>query len=253
MRINALRKIEYSHFVQQLKSLVKKIIGKDPWIPLTLKLPSKTYSDWVFIPKLILPGDIVYSIGICDDIAFEEVLMKDYAVSVFAFDPTPHSVNWIASKQLSDNFTFKPWGVAGTDGQLNLYPRLSKKGKRSKIMYTFQKEKNKTKDAIIVDAYTIGSMAKKLGHTHIDILKMDVEGAEYEALASLMETNIRPRIILVEFHHRFSGFGKSKTEQAILQLRKNGYEVSGKSNTEREVCFVLSSEASIFKPKLNQA
>ena len=40
----------------------------------------------------------------------------------------------------------------------------------------------------------------ELGHDHLDLLKLDIEGAEYEVLDSLAAEGIRSRILCVEFH-----------------------------------------------------
>jgi hypothetical protein len=41
-----------------------------------------------------------------------------------------------------------------------------------------------------------------LGHTKIDLLKIDIEGAEYEVIQDIAVTMILPQIICLEFHKR---------------------------------------------------
>lgn len=68
---------------------------------------------------------------------------------------------------------------------------------------------------------------------------MDIEGAEYQVIRELLESNIRPTQILVEFHHRFSGIGVKKTRIAIAQLNKMGYCLfSVSSRTGEEFGFI---------------
>ena len=43
-------------------------------------------------------------------------------------------------------------------------------------------------------------------------MKMDIEGAEYDVINNLIETSVRPKQILVEFHHRFEGVELYKTK-----------------------------------------
>jgi hypothetical protein len=40
----------------------------------------------------------------------------------------------------------------------------------------------------------------ELGHHRIDLLKLDVEGAEYEILRSIVDNSIDVRIVCAEFH-----------------------------------------------------
>ena len=41
---------------------------------------------------------------------------------------------------------------------------------------------------------------KSNGHSHLDLLKIDIEGAEYEVLNYLINKSISVTQILVEFH-----------------------------------------------------
>jgi len=66
---------------------------------------------------------------------------------------------------------------------------------------------------------------RELGHEYIDILKMDIEGAEYDVIKDIHHLNIRPQQILVEFHHRFPGVGIKRTKEAIEELYSMGYQL----------------------------
>ena len=50
---------------------------------------------------------------------------------------------------------------------------------------------------------TVASIMKELGHEHIDILKIDVEGSEYRMLEHLIESGTCRRVdqITLEWHH----------------------------------------------------
>lgn len=45
----------------------------------------------------------------------------------------------------------------------------------------------------------LSSLMRDLGHHTIDLLKLDVEGAEYEVLNSMIEDQIAPMVLCVEF------------------------------------------------------
>jgi len=40
---------------------------------------------------------------------------------------------------------------------------------------------------------------KQYGHTHIDLLKLDIEGAEIETVNQMLDDKIYPTYILIEF------------------------------------------------------
>ncbi len=79
---------------------------------------------------------------------------------------------------------------------------------------------------------------RELGHEHIDILKMDIEGAEYDVIDDIYKSGIRPRQLLVEFHHRFPGLGVRKTIKAATCLRSMGYRLFSISATNEEFSFI---------------
>ena len=72
----------------------------------------------------------------------------------------------------------------------------------------------------------------------IDLLKMDIEGAEYEVLEGLLQSEIQPRQLLVEFHHRFVEQGLERTYDIIARLRKTGYGIIAISEIGREISFL---------------
>lgn len=105
-------------------------------------------------------------------------------------------------------------------------------------MYTLVADESVRDNGLEVPAYTIPTILAKLGHSHVDLLKMDIEGAEYEALDRMLTSALRPQQLLVEFHHRFSDIGPDRTRQLIDRLRTAGYRIFAVSDTGREVSFL---------------
>ncbi|HEX4353069.1 MAG TPA: FkbM family methyltransferase [Polyangiales bacterium] len=66
---------------------------------------------------------------------------------------------------------------------------------------------------------------RKLGHRHIDLLRLDVEGAEYEAIDAISRSALRPCQLLVDFHHHLPHWRVSQTERALRQLSELGYRI----------------------------
>jgi len=218
----------------------KRLTGKEPWLKPDIKLKMRRFHDWTLCPDLVRPGNVVYSLGVGEDIGFDLELINEKKVEVFAFDPTPNSIRWLETLELPERFHFHPWAIADRDGSLYLYPRIRGDGSRSKVMYTIMMEKEAS-GGTEVPARTLRTIMKDLGHEQIDVLKMDIEGAEYGVLAGLLESTVRPVQILVEFHHRFTSLNKSQTLKAIKELREAGYALAHISSTGREFSFVCSS------------
>jgi hypothetical protein len=64
------------------------------------------------------------------------------------------------------------------------------------------------------------------GHSRIDLLKMDIEGAEYVVIDEIVGEKIPVRQLLVEFHHRLSSVGTGKTKRALALLEQHGMCIS---------------------------
>ncbi len=210
---------------KKTKRFLKQIIGKDIWSSAQIKINKTHYGDWVFCPDALDANSVIYSLGVGEDIDFDRQIIKDFGVTVRAFDPTPNSIEWLKATDVSDSFEFHPYGVSSIDGQLKLYPRVNRRGRKSKVMYTLIDEDNAREDAIIIDVKTLSTIMSELDHATIDLLKMDIEGAEFEVLDLMIESNLDVRQILVEFHHRFETIGKAKASELIGKLNNAGYKI----------------------------
>jgi len=221
-----------------IKLFFKRIGGRELWLRPEARYAMHKSDSWLYIPELLDENSIVYSLGVGDLINFDLDLIRDHGVTVHAFDPTPFAADWVASQSLPGRFVFHPWAASGSDGTLRLYRRVSTRGKRSGVMWTAEDNAGDAADFIDAPALTVQTIMRKLGHDGVDLLKMDVEGAEYDILAGLEKAHPLPRQLLVEYHHRFPGIGLQRTADSIAALRGLGYRISGVSETGREVSFV---------------
>jgi FkbM family methyltransferase len=234
------KKIKSSRTYWHIKLFLKRISGREIWESrdIDLTYAGQGSAGWNYYKEEINADSIIYVFGIGDNIDFEIDLMKEAESEVFAFDPTPYSISWLKSIEVSKKFIFHPWALSGSDGLLTLYPRIDKKGRSSKDMWTLDKTQSDGKNFIEVPAYSVKTVLKKLEHRGIDLLKLDIEGAEYESIRLMLDSKIYPKQILVEFHHRFIGIGKRKTIECIELLRSFGYKIFCISQTGREFSFI---------------
>lgn len=238
MAIAAWKRFEKSPQWQRKKRFLKRLTGKELRLRNDIDIPVTKDGGWWFSPAGLDENSIVYSLGVGDEVDFDLSIIDKYGVAVFAFDPTPNSVDMLDSSKLPDRFNFHPWAVTATDGTLKFYPRLKKDGTKSDVMFTMIPEAETKDDVIEVPAYSLASITKKLGHDRIDMLKMDIEGAEYEVLDGLLESPVLPTQLLVEFHHRFVENGLERTYGIIERLRDAGYRIFAISEIGREISFL---------------
>ena len=238
MAIAAWKRLEKTPGYQRKKRFLKRLAGKELTLKNDINIPVIKDGGWWFTPEGLNSGSIVYSLGVGDDIDFDLSVIEKYGVTVHAFDPTPSSIDMLDGRDLPQRCEFHPWAVSATDGSLTFYPRLRKDGSKSDVMYTMIAEEETIDDAIEVAAYSLSTISEKLGHQKIDLMKMDIEGAEYEVLDGLLASPIKPTQLLVEFHHRFPGIGLAKTADVIQRLRAAGYRIFAVSEIGREVSFL---------------
>jgi hypothetical protein len=77
--------------------------------------------------------------------------------------------------------------------------------------------------ASVIDRVQI--MMRTLGHRHVDLLRLDLEGGEYSALEALARSALRPCQLIVEFHHDKPNLSIDHTERALTQLNEIGYRI----------------------------
>ena len=226
-----------------IKLFFKRISGRELWLSTEAEREVLESDGWKYIPELLGPQSVVYSLGVGDSIDLDIDLIHRYSLTVHAFDPTPYSLEWVEGLEVPENFRFHPWAAAGEDGSLRLFRRVNKRGKRSGVMWTAEGDAGDDTDFIDAPAYTIATIMQKLGHERVDLLKVDVEGAEYAILDGLGDVANPPTQLLVEYHHRFPGIGKQRTADSIEFLRKLGYRIFAISQTGREVGLLLDEDA----------
>jgi FkbM family methyltransferase len=151
-------------------------------------------------------------------------------------------VDFLHQQALPAGFHFHPWAVGETDGAMFFYPRQLRDGSHSQTMYTLVADPATEPDRLEVPVKSISTITQTLGHSEIDVFKMDIEGAEYEVLQGLLGSRLRPRQLLIEFHHRHAGLDPSQTVTAVKTLRDAGYALADISSTGREFTFLLKSE-----------
>jgi len=223
---------------RRFKLALKRLSGREPRLKPDLKLPLQRLGGWWLYPELVRPDGVAYSFGVGEDIEFECAIIAARSINVFAFDPTPNSIKWLESQDLPAQFHFHPWAVADRDGHLFLYPRIKRDGSRSKVMYTMLTQPEASEDGIEVPARTVASIMAALGHQQVDVMKMDVEGAEYGILENLLNLPHPPSQLLIEFHHRFPALDVSLTVGAVAALRNAGYGLARISSSGREYTFI---------------
>ncbi len=195
---------------------------------------------WVPVNS-ISEGDIRYSFGVGEEISFEVELAKCHKTKIFLFDPSPNSARHIdllfhntekgektfhsqnrfddrcydISKKDLDLITFSQVGISEVDREKEVY--FTRNDKTFSLYKSDFFSKKNTKPILFRRLVTL---MKEKGHKEIHLLKLDVEGEEHNVISDMIKENIRPKILVLEFHiHKLNrDFRKS-----VERLLKYGY------------------------------
>lgn len=182
----------------------------------------KTECSWVFFPDELNADSVVYSGGIGKDISFEHALAQKFGCSIVLLDPSPTGLETMALPENQiPQFKFQPIALAGHCGTLKFAPP----GCVDEGSWSMQRKDSATFE---VPCVTLSALLRQNRQHHIDLLKIDIEGSEYEVIDDLITHRLSIRQLLVEFHHgnlHLPGIERKQTIGAILKLRSAGYQL----------------------------
>lgn len=165
--------------------------------------------------ELLGPDSLVFSFGIGEDISWDLELIKKVDCRILGFDPTPKAKEFIKSKNLDEwpmcKLWFFPVGVFDYDGTAHFDPPQNPNWASYSI---------KENGEVSFRVKTLTTLMLELGHEldTIDVLKLDIEGAEHRVLKDVFASRIFPKQILVEIHGP-----KDNLKDLILT---NGYDLT---------------------------
>ena len=178
------------------------------------------YGGWAIQTNLLNKDSIIYCFGVGTDISFDEELIKRYDCVVYGFDPTPRSIKWVETTSLHNNYKFIPYGISNFDGDSLFNQPLRDE------WVSYSETYNGNENSVYCPVKKITTIMKELNHTHIDLLKMDIEGSEYSVLDDMINNNINPNQLLIEFH------GEVYKTNNILDKFKNIYNIYTKKDSK---------------------
>ncbi len=217
--------------------LWRRIVARTPRLSLDAQVQSQhlgtTYGGYAVVPAALSTDSIVYSFGVGQDASFDLALIESIGANVHAFDPTPRSLAWVEQQSWPAEFHFHAMGVAGQDGTLTLHAPPDP----THVSFSPVARKG-SGEAVEVPVRTVRSLMEQLGHERVDLIKADIEGAEYEMIDDLLAHGPRPGQLLLEFHHHLPTIPLSRTKKAIKDLRAAGYQLFDQSEAGAEMSFV---------------
>jgi FkbM family methyltransferase len=219
---------------------LRSLVGRDLFYRREVTVPrlwlGQTGFNWCVCPSGLGSRSVVYSFGVGEDVSFELALIDRFNLQVNAFEPTPRSLAWARSQALPPSFVLHEFGLATWDGTASFSPPLNP----TDVSYSMVRP-GSDGAAIPAEVRRLTTISDMLGHSQIDLLKMDIEGAEYGVLPDCLSSGLEIGQLLVEFHHGWDFIGPAKTKQAISLLHGAGYRIANVSPSGREFTLLHNS------------
>lgn len=182
----------------------------------SVDLLGSDWGGWAVARDSLKPESIVYSGGIGHDATFDVALSERYGCTVHGFDPTPvgraHGEDVARRHQL---FAFHPWGLWDENRTLPFYVPQNPEHDSFSIVNL-----SHTDDSVLGEVRTLSTTMCDLGHERIDLLKIDIEGAEYAVLGEMLRERLDVRQLCVEFDQPAS---YRKLRAMVKRLQAAGY------------------------------
>ena len=188
-----------------------------------------------FDTQRVQSNDIVLSFGVGTDVSFDLQLIEKTQCNVYGFDPTPKSIEWLAEQSLPDNYSFFPYGIALETGEVRFFLPKNENHVSGSLMPMDYVDTHTTVDVPVKSMHDI---IKDVDAMRVKAVKMDIEGAEYEVMPSVLMALPNLTQIAVEIHERFVEGGVASTQKMIAQIEQYGFQLAAISDSLEELTFI---------------
>jgi len=175
------------------------------------------YGGWI-IPEGALPADAVcYCVGIGRDASLESALLETFAApTVRSFDPIGEFVEYAqAAIGEESRFTAARAAIALVDGPVLMQEHHEWVSQSVSAAALYDSAR-----FVELPGRSLSSLMAEYGDRRIDLLKLDVEGSEYELLPTLDLAGLGVRVLAVQLHHNAP---VRRARALIAGLREKGY------------------------------
>lgn len=176
-----------------------------------------TYGAWTIPADALTKDSACYLAGLGEDATFDLGLIERFGCTVYAFDPVPEAARYAEGVAAEEpRFHFQPVGLWSSDGTLRFY-------ENAEPGFVSRSATNMHGTGAYSEApvRSVASLMSELGNERVDLLKLSVEGSEYEILGELLTKRVPVGVLCVEFAQPAP---LAKIHGQIAALEAAGYE-----------------------------
>lgn len=180
---------------------------------------------------------VVVDMGLGYDADFSVAMMNQYGVHIHGFDPTRKhepALRTIA-EQSNGHFVFHPSAIGGQAGTVLFHE--SKTNVSGSVLHDHLNVVRDETESYEVEVLPLAAALASSGRDRVDVVKMDIEGLEYEALeAASDDTLLMANQWIIEFHHSHV---EQLTFARTMRLRRRFERLGYRTYTRDNVNFLF--------------
>ncbi|BAZ51609.1 methyltransferase FkbM [Nostoc sp. NIES-4103] len=182
------------------------------------------YGGWVVPQNLLNAESICYCVGCGEDITFDLGLIEKFDCHVYGFDPTPRAIKYVKKHTAqNEQYHFFDIGLWDQEEKLRFYAPKNQDHVSHSALNLQQ-----TEEFFEAKVDRLANIMQKNGHKHIDLLKLDIEGAEYKVVNSIIEDKLDIKILCIEYDEANNALNpdyKNRIKQSVASLVDFGYSI----------------------------
>lgn len=190
-----------------------------------IKFPRSAEEGWFFCDAPSLAGGTVVTVGVGRNVVWDGAMVGAYGTTHFGFDPTPRSVSFYVAnpERLPPGFSFHPLGLGVRDGLLEM--ELPTGNIDSYVPASLLAPAGRRR--VRVPVFALSTLLRVVGVEWMDVLKVDVEGAEGDVIQSWVDSGYSPPAdqVLMETHARFHGDDPTFVPRLIENMQTLGFRL----------------------------
>lgn len=190
------------------------------------------YGGWWLDFKLVSPSPLLVDCGLGEDISFPTAFLARFGGRVVGVEPNPRSLAF-CREHCPAGMEIRPCAFWKTTGeQLTFHlPRAQAQlpkgadGVSGSLVSTHEYVGGG--EQLTVFTLGLADLLVQSDREECDVLKLDIEGAEYEVLEALCRSGElrRSRQLLVEFHHRVTHHTTKETAACVRTILAAGFQL----------------------------
>ena len=158
------------------------------------------YGGWTVPGQLIDDAWLCYCVGAGGDVSFDLALIDRYGATVRSIEPVAEYVEEARRSAAGrDRFSTYQAAVATADGPTRMQVTHDPRSRSLSAAGLYDTDRY-----VEVPGRRLESLMAELGDDHIDLLKLDIEGSEYDVVPTLTYRTLGVRMFATQLHHTAS-------------------------------------------------